>query len=845
MYRDLATQFTAETGIEVRVQPVPWGNFETKYLTALAAGVPPDAGTTNLGGPGNYGRVGGLIDLAETYPDIVADIRSRYLPGVWKAMEFRGHLYGIPGDVTLVLTFYRKDILAKLGLEPPKDWDELWTLVRTLNALDYDFGYAWTRDNWWPTGMFWRPYGGEDYSPDGSRVLIGEEPVRSVTKKVARLWNMPIVALDKAIERFALEAPGSAQPYVVNGAWTYYEFETRFPELRGKVGVRPFPVAPNGVRRDIYGGTSIVLFRQAAHPDEAMQWVHFVTRRSSQFFIMKHCLTHPVREGKALFASANREVWEAPESVWDDAGVTIDPQLREAVVEGIYGVASTEYVIGQSEAGRPFENLFELIRDEATTYASKQATKRGVNRREWKRRIAGGEWPEDWDAFGVYLDGLVDQHLDETVPKSQAILDRERERYRSSYATIAENIETYSRATDVLDVAMWASAALFAMAVLGLAASRALRRHLISYLFVAPPLLLMLVFLVVPIVVSIYLSFTIYNPLLPLSTASWVGTEHFEGQLATEEFWESLGRSFVYALAVIPVHLLAGMILAAWLNALAAADRHALGARIYRALCTAVYAFLGIGSVLSVLYLATPFANASVNVLRAVAAAGLGLTFVLAWRFSRRHRDGWGLDRLFKFTYFSPLVTSIISVALIWSSLYVGASYGWFNAVLLKLGVIADPVNWLQKQTTFLPCVIVMSIWQGMAFVVLIYLAGLQNIPSVLYEAASIDGAGGRQRFVNVTVPGLYPQITFLLVIGGIGAIQVFEQIFILGRGFDVAQNRFGVNDSGMTMVCYIFQKAFMDFQMGEASAVAYMLFVVIFAITLINWRVMLRRTSS
>ena len=844
MYRDLAKQFEAETGIEVRVQPVPWGSFETKYLTALAAGVPPDAGTGSLGGPGDYGRVGALVDMRERYPEIVEDIRSRYLDGIWEAMEFRGHLYGIPGDITLVLTYYRKDIFAELGLEPPRDWDELWKTVRKLNSLDYDFGYAWTRDNWWPTGMFWRPYGGRAYSPDGSRLLFGEEPIRSVSKKIARLWNMPLMAIDKPAERFALTKPGQAQPYIVNGSYAYYEYHSRFPELREFIGVCPFPAAPNGVRRDVYGGTAMMLFREAQYPDEAMRWIHYVTRRSSQFFIMRHCLTHPVRDGKILFISCNREVWESPESAWGEAGVALDPELRAAVVEGIYGLASNAYVIGQGEVQRPFENLFELIRDEATTYASQQAAARGVTRREWKRRIAGGEWPGDWEAFGDYLDGLVDGHLDELVPKSQAVLDRERERYETSYASIAENIGVYSRAADILDAAAWISMALIAGSILAVVVPRRTRRHLTSYLFVAPPLLLMLVFLVIPIVVSVYLSFTVYNPLLPLSTASWVGPRQFGKQLAQEEFWQSMGRSFTYALTVIPAHLLLGMVLAVWLNALSLSEKRLLGFRAYRGLCVAAYLLFGIGSVLLAMYLAAPLTGVSGGVLRWMSGVGLLFALVAAWRLSRGQREAWGLDRIFKFTYFSPLVTSIVSISLIWSSLYVGASYGWFNAILLKLGIIADPVNWLQKQATFLPCVIVMSIWQGMAFVVLIYMAGLQNIPAVLYEAASIDGAGGRQRFTNVTVPGLYPQITFLLIMGGIGAIQVFEQIFILGRGFDAAQNRFGVNDSGMTVVCYIFQKAFMDFQMGEASAAAYMLFMVIFAITSINWRVMLRRTG-
>ena len=202
-------------------------------------------------------------------------------------------------------------------------------------------------------------------------------------------------------------------------------------------------------------------------------------------------------------------------------------------------------------------------------------------------------------------------------------------------------------------------------------------------------------------------------------------------------------------------------------------------------------------------------------------------------------------DRIFKFVYFSPLVTSVVSVALIWAVLFLGAKYGWINALLLNLGLIRDPIDFLHNSRSFLNAVITMSIWQGLAFVILIYLAGLQNIPTEHYEAASIDGANILQKFWNITIPALRPQILFLTVTGTIGALQVFEQIYILGGGAGEAGTKFGPSDSGMTMVCYIYRKGFEEFRMGQASAIAYVLFAIIFVLTYINWKWLLGRQQD
>jgi multiple sugar transport system permease protein len=194
--------------------------------------------------------------------------------------------------------------------------------------------------------------------------------------------------------------------------------------------------------------------------------------------------------------------------------------------------------------------------------------------------------------------------------------------------------------------------------------------------------------------------------------------------------------------------------------------------------------------------------------------------------------------KVWRFIYFSPFVTSSVSVALIFAQLYQGTELGWINALLLKFGLIRDPLLFLSDEKSFLYCVMVLAIWHGLAFNILIFLAALQHVPSQLYRAAEVDGAGWFRKFWHVSLPGIRPQILFISIMGVIGGFQVFEQIFMLGGGSGYAGAKFGPNDAGLTMVPYIYNAGFEKFKMGLSSAIAYILFAIIFVLTLIQMRI-------
>ncbi len=183
---------------------------------------------------------------------------------------------------------------------------------------------------------------------------------------------------------------------------------------------------------------------------------------------------------------------------------------------------------------------------------------------------------------------------------------------------------------------------------------------------------------------------------------------------------------------------------------------------------------------------------------------------------------------IFRTMYFLPVVTPLVVTAILWKWLYNG-DYGLFNYYLLKTHLIHNPLLWLSDKNLAMPAVILMSIWGGVGFSMVIYLAGLQAIPEELYEAAKLDGAGAYARFRHITLPLLSPTTLFLLVMGVIGSFQIFTQIFVMTSGGPVERTT--------TMVYYIYQSAFQFYDMGYASTLAFGLFALLFLVTLLQLR--------
>jgi multiple sugar transport system permease protein len=182
---------------------------------------------------------------------------------------------------------------------------------------------------------------------------------------------------------------------------------------------------------------------------------------------------------------------------------------------------------------------------------------------------------------------------------------------------------------------------------------------------------------------------------------------------------------------------------------------------------------------------------------------------------------------LYRVVFYLPSVTPVVAGTLLWVWLLNG-NYGLINNVLALLNI--EGPNWLQDASWAKPAIILMITWGSAGATMIILLAGLKNVPLTFYEAAQIDGASALAQFRHITLPLLSPALFFVVVTGMIGAVQIFTQAYIATNG--------GPANSTLFYVYYLFNVAFGDFRMGYASAMAWVLFVVVLAVTLAQFRV-------
>jgi putative chitobiose transport system permease protein len=278
------------------------------------------------------------------------------------------------------------------------------------------------------------------------------------------------------------------------------------------------------------------------------------------------------------------------------------------------------------------------------------------------------------------------------------------------------------------------------------------------YLFLAPALVLIAIFVLYPIGAVLYYSFTDYNIVNP---PVWVGLDNYRHLVADPTFWKALTHSIVYLL-VTPTIIALSVTLAIVVN------RKLRGIHIYRAL------------------------------------------------------------------YYVPAVSGSIAIGICWRWLF--DRNGFVNSALQSLGIIQQPVQWLADPNLVLPIAMLLTIWAGIGYYAVIFLAGLQNIPEELYDAAVIDGCNSFQKHRHVSLPGLRPQIVFVAVISSLAALKVFDEIYVLtGRTG-------GILDSGVTVVFYLWKQAFTELaHAGYASSIAIVLLGLTLVFSIVNVRLLER----
>ena len=279
-----------------------------------------------------------------------------------------------------------------------------------------------------------------------------------------------------------------------------------------------------------------------------------------------------------------------------------------------------------------------------------------------------------------------------------------------------------------------------------------------GWFFVAPSLIAITVFFVVPVFAALLMSFTDFDiyALADIRNMRFVGLDNYTRLLSTPLFWQSLGNTFLFVIIGVPLSIGVSLGAALLLN-------------------SSVARFIG----------------------------------------------------FYRTALFAPVVTTLVAVAVVWRYL-LHTRYGLLNHALNNIGIAS--IDWLGDPLWAMPSIVLLSVWKNFGYNMIILLAGLQAIPKDIYEAARIDGATRLQQLRYVTLPSLAPMLLMVSILTMAGHFQLFAEPYVMTQG--------GPAQRTVTVLYFMYEEGFKWWNLGSASAVAFVLFVIMFAITLLQLRV-------
>ncbi len=189
---------------------------------------------------------------------------------------------------------------------------------------------------------------------------------------------------------------------------------------------------------------------------------------------------------------------------------------------------------------------------------------------------------------------------------------------------------------------------------------------------------------------------------------------------------------------------------------------------------------------------------------------------------------------IFRTIFFFPYITSLVAVAVVWNMLF-HPTMGPVNQFLQNF--ISTVPGWTSSSQWAMPAIIIVSVWRNMGYYMILYLAGLQGIPRELYEASSMDGAGKWRQFLNVTIPSLRPTTFFVMIMLTINSFKVFDLVQVMTEG--------GPGRSTNVLVYQIYNEAFVNFRFGYASAISFVLFIIVLTITVVQFQIDKKRAQA
>ena len=287
---------------------------------------------------------------------------------------------------------------------------------------------------------------------------------------------------------------------------------------------------------------------------------------------------------------------------------------------------------------------------------------------------------------------------------------------------------------------------------------QALRHHLSpGHVFVAPALLVLAAFFVLPVLGAFVMSFSDFDiyALADLKNLRFIGVDNYRDLLASPQFWKAFGNTCYFAFVGAPLSIAVSLSMAMALNV-----------------------------------------------------------------------PGLRLRAFYRTALFAPFVTTLVAAAVIWRYL-LDYRFGWVNQALIAVGI--RPFDWLGDPHLSMPAIILFAVWKNFGYNMLILLVALQKIPDDLYESARVDGAGAWSRFVHVTLPGVAPSLWMVALLTVAGYFQLFAEPYVMTQG--------GPAQSTVSLLYFLYQDGFKYWNLGHASATAFILFAVLMGISFIRNR--------
>ncbi len=342
----VAASFGERHGMTVRCEAISWGDAHSKYLTSVAGEIAPDIGMMGLTWGTEFGSLGAMVDLREAYPEDTEKIKRDTFLGLWEAVQYRDHVYGIPFDMSLQLLYYRTDIVRRA----PQTWSDLTDLLTKLHKeSEQSMILDWGNLSWIGYAPFLWQQGGEFYDSAHQVSALDQPEARAALQFYASLYTHYHVPKTNIPVEQGLRTGDF--PLAISGNWKLLGLELGAPEIAGRWSIAPLPAGPSGRRTAFIGGRVMGIFTQSTHQDVAWELIKFLFEPAIQLQLYEEAVA-----SQDSYLPPNIVTWEGlpmkmqfrdvlkqqamdakgPPSAlgWDDSTRFIDRAIQRVVLEG-------------------------------------------------------------------------------------------------------------------------------------------------------------------------------------------------------------------------------------------------------------------------------------------------------------------------------------------------------------------------------------------------------------------------------------------------------------------------------------------------------------------------------